>query len=95
MADRELAEEEQLRGRLVPAVALNQGAVGDGPPLEHQLTPRCLDAWDCATRPSLKNGTRATIKIGSGFEVTPVEDGCWWAPQRNTSAAGFWVVAPC
>ena len=84
------------------------GAHGGAPAVEggttttrrvYRLTPRCLDApRDCATRPSasaLAHGARATIKIASGFEVTPVADGCWWSPGANTSAAGFWVVAPC
>jgi len=65
----------------------------------YRLTPRCLDEpRDCAARPhasALAHGERATIKIASGFEVTPVADGCWWAPGANSSAAGFWVVAPC
>lgn len=61
----------------------------------YRLTPRCLDAPRCAVRPHLVSGAPATIKIASGFVVTPVANGCWWLPPANSSAAGFWVVAPC
>ena len=62
----------------------------------YRLTPRCLDAQWCAVRPpSSSGGVRATLKLFSGFFVTPVADGCWWANQGNTSAAGFWIAAPC
>ena len=61
----------------------------------YRLTPRCFDARGCSTRPKVTSGARATIKIGSGFEVTPVADGCWHLPAANASSAGYWIVAPC
>jgi hypothetical protein len=63
----------------------------------YRLTPRCLDGYACAERPKslLRPKTPAVLKLYSGFTVTPVPDGCWWAPANNASAAGFWIVAPC
>ena len=80
------------------------GAHGGAPAVEGAPRPlavcrrRHALAARLRVRPSasaLAHGARATIKIASGFGVTPVADGCWWSPGANTSAAGFWVVAPC
>ena len=63
----------------------------------YRLTPRCLDHAYCASRPKDldRPKSRAILKLYSGFSITPVPDGCWWAPANNASAAGFWIVAPC
>jgi len=63
----------------------------------YRLTPRCLDGGSsgCSTRPTVKGGAPAIIKIGSGFEARPVADGCWYTPASNVSSVGYWIVAPC
>ena len=82
---------------LLSGATLHCAGAGPAPRRIYRLTPRCLDAPGCASRPRAltEPRTRATLKLFSGFEVVPVADGCWWAPSTNTSAAGFWIVAPC
>ena len=80
------------------AVSCPPGADGTPPAARrvYRLTPRCLDEHGCASRPAgLAAGARAEIRIFSGWTTSPVEDGCWWPNARNSSAAGFWIVAPC
>jgi hypothetical protein len=64
----------------------------------YRLTPRCMDEPACASRPSpsdLRAGSAAILRVFSGFVTRVVPDGCWWSNQRNSSAVGFWIRAPC
>ena len=65
----------------------------------YRLTPRCMNGLACSSRPpadALESGAPAVLRIFSGFEARVVADGCWWSnAPANTSAAGFWIRAPC
>ena len=65
----------------------------------YRFTPRCLQdgtasTASCTRPPSdIKNGTLASFKIGSGFEMTPVKNGTFLVAENQTVApAGFWIV---
>ena len=64
----------------------------------YRFTPRCLQDGTASTasctRPpaEIKNGTLASFKIGSGFEMT-IKNGFFLVAENQTVApAGFWIV---
>lgn len=66
----------------------------------YRLTPRCWyeDAdittrW-CVHRPAVGavNGSAAILKVGSGFELTPVAGGKLLVPLAPVSSMGVWIV---
>ena len=65
----------------------------------YRLTPRCLDDTprQCPSRPSdddLRRAAVAEMRIFSGVTARPVPGGVWFLNPDNSSAAGFWIIAP-
>ena len=65
----------------------------------YRLTPRCLDDTprQCPSRPSdddLRRAAVAEMRIFSGVTAQPVPGGVWFLNPGNSSAAGFWIIAP-
>jgi len=58
----------------------------------YRFTPRCLSGGYCTQGPPPVNGTVATFRIGSGFDITPVPNGRLFFPSQPTSTLGFWIV---
>ena len=63
----------------------------------HRFTPRCLDRADgfsgyCSSMHSTHNGSKVTVRVGSGFEWSGGEGQNLWLPARPVSRAGWWLV---
>ena len=65
----------------------------------YRFTPRCwFDPTDVSTRwcphrpASLRNGSAAEFKVGSGFELSPVKGAKLVVPEKPVGPLGVWLV---